>query len=241
MKTLNEENQTMKEEIGTMKYLGTIDDNLVDQIYWIITENKPNNWQLRNWIDGNVDDDTMLGEEITDIWEKGWNQTMAKEPWMKFKPEDIPEHEEPQTPVFMSGMKLGGTVQIATMTKDTSEKTQLKEACSYCKKTDHCMYKCPDWLKNLDVSLDKLKEHLSTTIKVATEPCEVCGDNDHTEAKCRAMGYNSDLDSDKEELPKGNTIIRATRVGNVIIDTEVCSFCEKPGFGIDNCRDGLSY
>ncbi|KAL7265880.1 hypothetical protein RUND412_011593 [Rhizina undulata] len=201
-------------------------------------QNEPNDWQLRNWIDMNVNDDSML-EELTDIWEK----TLAKEPWMEFEPEDIPEPEEPQMSVFMSGMRLGRTVRLAAMMKDDSPKTQIKEVCSYCEKPDHRMYECPNWLKDLDLGLDKPKEHLPTTIKVAMvtmEPCEVCGDNNHTEAKCRAMGYNLDSESDKEELPKKNTIIRAMRVGNVVMDTEVCSFCEKPGHGIDTCRDGLS-
>ncbi|KAL7265816.1 hypothetical protein RUND412_011657, partial [Rhizina undulata] len=217
-----------KIEETVCQYLGTIDDDLVDQIYWIITENEPNDWQLKNWLDMNVNDDSML-EELTDIWEKVWNQSMAKEPWMEFEPEDIPEPEEPRTPVFMSGIRLGGTVRLAAMTKDGSPKTQIKEVCSYCEKPDHCMDKCPDWLKILNLGLDKPKDHLPTTIKVAMEPCEVCGDEGHTEVKCRAMGLDSDSESDKEELPKGNTIVRAMRVGNVIMDTEVCSFCEKPG------------
>ncbi|KAL7265876.1 hypothetical protein RUND412_011595 [Rhizina undulata] len=170
------------------------------------------------------------------------NQTLAKEPWMEFELEDIPEPEKLRAPVFMSGMRLGGTVRLAAMTKDDSPKTQIKEVCSYCEKSDHRMYKCPDWLKDLNLGLDKPKEHLPTTIKVATvtmEPCEVCEDNDHTKAKSRAMGYNSDSESDKEKLPKGNTIVRTMRVGNVIMEMEVCSFCEKPGHGMDTCRDGL--
>ncbi|KAL7265836.1 hypothetical protein RUND412_011637, partial [Rhizina undulata] len=194
-------------------YLGTIDDDWVDQIYWIITENEPNDWQLKNWLNSNLDDDSML-EELTDIWEKVWNQSMTKEPWMEFEPEDILEPEEPRTPVFMSGMRLGGTVRLTAMTKDDSPKTQIKEVCSYCEKPDHRMDECPDWLKILNLGLDKPKDHLPTTIKVAMEPCEVCGDKGHTEAKCRAMGLDLDLESDKEELPKGNTIVRAMRVGN---------------------------
>ncbi|KAL7265793.1 hypothetical protein RUND412_011679, partial [Rhizina undulata] len=52
---------------------------------------------------------------------------MAKEPWTEFEPEDIPEPEEPQTPAFMSGMRLGGIVKLTAMTKDNSPKTQIKE------------------------------------------------------------------------------------------------------------------
>ncbi|KAL7266386.1 hypothetical protein RUND412_011070 [Rhizina undulata] len=245
-------------------YLGTDNHDLTNQVVLIMRDNEPNDWiaieELINLINvpfTNKDMIQMLCEDLKCIWEKVRNQTMAKEPQIEFEPEDVIEPEKPVMLAFMSGMRLGVTVRLATMTKHKLAKTQLKEVCSYCEKPDYCMYECLDWLKNLDLGLDKPKKHLPTMIKVAaepsdkpkehlptttkavTEPCEVCDDKDHTEAKCRAMGYSLDSELDKEELLKTNTIIRAMRIGKEIVDTEVCSFCEKSGHGMDTCRDRI--